>query len=126
MTVVAAVIEQDGRILACQRHSGGPHPLKWEFPGGKVEAGESPEKALVRELKEELNIDAEVGAELARYDYQYPGRDPILLLFFQVVRFGGQLRNEVFERVDWVLPRDLPSLDFLEGDVEFVCSLARR
>lgn len=124
-TVVAAVIERDGRILIGQRRPDAPHALKWEFPGGKVEPGESPSDALTRELKEELDLCPEIGAEITRYEYQYPGRPPILLIFFKVDRFLGEPRNLVFERIAWALPRDLPSYDFLEGDVEFVCTLAR-
>ena len=67
----------------------------------------------------------EIGPEIARYEYQYPGRPPILLIFFKVDRFLGEPRNLVFERIAWALPRELPSYDFLEGDVEFVCTLAR-
>jgi 8-oxo-dGTP diphosphatase len=123
-TVVAGVIERDGLILVGQRPPGKPHPLKWEFPGGKVEPGEDPRDALARELSEELDIRPEIGSEIARYQYQYPGKPPILLIFFKVDRFYGEPRNLVFERIAWVVPRDLPSCDFLDGDVEFVRTLA--
>ena len=69
MIVVAAVIEQDGEILVCQRRRGSRHELKWEFPGGKVEPGEEPRAALIRELQEELKIDADIGPELNRYEH---------------------------------------------------------
>jgi 8-oxo-dGTP diphosphatase len=125
-TVVAAVIQRDdGRILVCQRRGDAPHPLKWEFPGGKVEPGESAVEALRRELSEELDMTPEIGQEITRYQYQYPGRAPILLIFFKVERFPQEPRNLIFERIAWALPRDLPSYDFLEGDVEFVRALAR-
>lgn len=123
-TVVAAVIHRDGQILIGQRPTGKQHPLKWEFPGGKVEPGEDPRDALARELAEELDIRPETGPEIARYQYQYPARPPILLIFFKVDRFYGEPRNLVFERIAWVAPRDLPSYDFLDGDVEFVRTLA--
>ena len=123
--VVAAVIERDGRILIGQRRADMPHPLKWEFPGGKVEVAEDPSNALTRELQEELDIRPEIGPEITRYEYQYPGRPPILLIFYKVDRFAGEPRNLVFARIAWVLPQDLPSYDFLEGDIEFVRSLAR-
>ena len=61
MLVSAGVIQREGRILVGQRRRGDRHPLKWEFPGGKVEAGETPQQALVRELREELQIEATVG-----------------------------------------------------------------
>src|SRR6266481_10134598 len=92
-TVVAAVIERDGLILIGQRLPGKQHPLKWEFPGGKVEPGEDPRDALARELAEELDIRPEIGPEIARYEYQYPGRPPILLIFFKVDQFYGEPRN---------------------------------
>ena len=69
--VVAGVLERDGKILICRRRADQPHPLKWEFPGGKIEAGESPEFALMRELREELGIEATAGAELMRYEFAY-------------------------------------------------------
>ena len=123
-TVVAGIIQHDGNILIGQRSPEGAHPLKWEFPGGKVESHENPSDALVRELLEELDIRAEIGPEITRYRYQYPGRPPILLIFFKVDRYTGEPRNLVFERIAWVAPSDLPSYDFLDGDVEFVRTLA--
>lgn len=124
--VVAAVIERDGRVLIGQRRPDMPHPLKWEFPGGKVEPEESPDAALARELEEELDVRPKIGPEITRYEYQYPNRPPILLIFFKVEEFQGEPRNLVFERLEWVPPPDLPSYDFVEGDVEFVRWLARR
>jgi len=119
-TVVAAIVEREGKILACQRRAGGPHPLKWEFPGGKVEPGEERIGALERELREELGIEARVGEEVARYQYSYPGKNPILLVFFSVDEYSGTLENRVFERVLWVDRHDLEAYDFLEGDAEIV------
>src|ERR1700681_349797 len=105
VAVVAAVIERDGRILIAQRKRTGQHPLKWEFPGGKVEPGEAPEAAVVRELEEELAIRARVEGEIARYEYQYPGRWPILLMFYRVVEFSGEPKNLDFEQILWA-PRE--------------------
>lgn len=122
--VVAAVIERDGRVLVCRRRPDHPHPLKWEFPGGKVEDGETPRAALVRELKEELGIDAEPDGEITRYHFAYPGKKPILLIFFRVSEFWGEPRNLVFERIAWAERAALPEYDFLDGDVEFVRRLA--
>ena len=122
--VVAAVIEQEGRILICQRRRGQAHELKWEFPGGKVEPAESPEDALRRELREELDIDAALDSEITRYEFAYPGRSPILLIFFRVTKFTGVPRNLVFEQMAWTPAAALPDYDFLEGDVDFVKTLA--
>jgi 8-oxo-dGTP diphosphatase len=121
MLVVAAVIERDGRILIGQRRSSDPHPLKWEFPGGKVEPPETLEDALIRELSEELAIEATIGAEIARYD-----RSPIELIFYRVMQFQGEPRNLAFEQIVWEPPSKLPAYDFLDGDVEFVRFLTLR
>jgi 8-oxo-dGTP diphosphatase len=123
-TVVAALIERDQRLLICRRRATDRHPLQWEFPGGKVEPGESPSAALRRELREELGIEAAVGEEYTRYEFTYPGRSPILLIFYRVRDFAGELRNVVFDSVRWEAPAALPSYDFVEGDVEFVRRLA--
>ncbi|MGP0075970.1 MAG: (deoxy)nucleoside triphosphate pyrophosphohydrolase [Bryobacteraceae bacterium] len=119
-TVVAGVIERVGHVLIAQRKRTGQHPLKWEFPGGKVEPGETPEAALARELEEELGIRAQVDGEIARYEYQYQGRSPILLLFYRVTEFSGEPKNLDFEQILWA-PRDrLRDYDLLEGDAEFL------
>jgi 8-oxo-dGTP diphosphatase len=123
-TVVAALIERGGRILICRRKPDQPHPLKWEFPGGKVEAGESPPQALRRELEEELALWARIGPEVERYEFRYPGKAPILLIFHAVAEFSGEPCNRIFEELQWVEPRHLPEFDFLEGDVELVKRLA--
>jgi mutator protein MutT len=123
-TVVAAVIERDGKILVGQRRRGDRHPLKWEFPGGKLEHGEHPAAALARELAEELDIRAIIGGEIARYEYQYPGHAAILLIFYRVREFEGEPRNRAFEALAWESAARLPEYDFLEGDVEFVRALA--
>jgi 8-oxo-dGTP diphosphatase len=123
-TVVAALIERDGRLLICRRRATDPHPLQWEFPGGKTEPGEELQEALRRELREELDIDAEIGPEVTRYEFAYAGKQPILLVFFGVTKFAGELRNRVFEEIVWEARPALPTYDFLEGDVAFVQRLA--
>ena len=121
-TVVAAVIEREGRVLIAQRKRTGQHPLKWEFPGGKVEAGEAPEAAVARELEEELAIQVRVDGEITRYEYQYPGRPPILLIFYSVAEFDGEPKNLDFEQIVWAPRGHLGEYDFLEGDAEFIRS----
>ncbi len=125
LLVVAAVMEKEGRILIGQRRRNDRHGLKWELPGGKVENGESPRAALNRELREELGIEAEIGPEIVRYEFQYPKRSPILLIFHRVTDWTGELRNEAFERLAWEPREKLPSYDFLDGDLDFVRQLAR-
>jgi 8-oxo-dGTP diphosphatase len=114
------VIQQDGRILICRRKRGQAHELKWEFPGGKVEAGELPAAALSRELREELAIEAIVDREITRYSYAYPDRPPILLIFYLVTEFRGAPSNQVFESMAWEPWERLRDYDFLEGDIEFI------
>jgi 8-oxo-dGTP diphosphatase len=118
--VVAAILERDGRILICRRTPEQAHPLKWEFPGGKVEAGESAEVAVARELEEELGIAAGRSEEIARYEYAYPGKDPILLIFLRVADFAGEPRNLIFHEIRWEPVECLGSFDFLEGDRRFL------
>ena len=119
-TVVAAIIQRDGRILIGQRKDLGHHPLKWEFPGGKVEPGETPDAALIRELQEELGIHARIDRELMRYEYQYPGRSRILLIFYRVLDFDGEPRSLDFDQIRWEQPELLRNYDFLEGDTQFL------
>jgi 8-oxo-dGTP diphosphatase len=122
--VVAAILERDGRILICRRTPEQSHPLKWEFPGGKVEPGESPAEALARELEEELGISDAAGDEIERYEFAYPGKSPILLIFIRVTAFRGEPRNLIFHEVRWEPPDRLSSFDFIEGDLDFIRSLA--
>ena len=124
MEVVAAVIERDGRILICQRKLGRRHALKWEFPGGKVEPGENSASALARELREELSIDAQIGAQMHSETVRYPKGPPIRLQFFHVTEFSGEPVNLQFEQILWEDRRSLAGYDFLAGDVEFVKKLA--
>jgi 8-oxo-dGTP diphosphatase len=126
LVVVAAVIERGGQILIGQRKPTGRHPLKWEFPGGKVEPGEDPRAALERELREELGIQAAAGEQMDAYDVQYPGGPPTRLLFFRVTEFTGEPRNLDFEQILWERPQRLADYDFLEGDIAFVRKLSGR
>jgi 8-oxo-dGTP diphosphatase len=119
---VAGVLERNGKILICRRRADQPHALKWEFPGGKIEAGESPESALVRELSEELGIAATAGCELMRYEFAYPQKQPILLIFITVGEWSGELQNRIFETVAWEPPDALTGYDFLEGDAPFLAA----
>lgn len=123
-TVVAAIIRRNGRILACRRRDDQDHAGKWEFPGGKVEDGETAVQALRRELAEELGVEAEIGPEIERYDFAYPGKSPIRLVFHEVTEYSGKIDLSQFADSCWAAPPDLPALDFLEGDVDFVRRLA--
>ena len=123
-TVSAAVIERDNCVLICRRRMDQDHPGKWEFPGGKLEPGEEPIESLRRELREELSIEAAIEQEITRYEYSYPGRKPIRLIFFRVAKFSGEPDYSQFYQVEWAPRAELPRYDFLEGDVDFVRDLA--
>jgi len=118
--VVAAILTRDGKILVGQRTAAQSHPLQWEFPGGKVEPGESPEQALARELDEELGIQGAAGEIITRYEYAYPGKNPIELIFFRVREYSGEPRNLIFQDLRWHPRMQLAELDFVEGDREFI------
>jgi 8-oxo-dGTP diphosphatase len=123
MRVVAAIIVRDESVLICQRKAGQQYAGKWEFPGGKVEPGEELRAALERELSEELAIAATIGKEIARYEYTYPGRPPIEIVFYKVAEFEGEPRNVIFEQIRWEKVENLPRYDFLDGDIDFVKNL---
>jgi 8-oxo-dGTP diphosphatase len=127
LVVVAALIESDGKILACQRRKNDAFGLKWEFPGGKVQRDENPGQALARELKEELGVDAAIGEEIYRTRHRYAelARE-IELIFFAARAQRNEMCNLAFEQMRWVTPGELAGLDFLPADQEFVEILARR
>jgi 8-oxo-dGTP diphosphatase len=122
--VVAALIVQDGKLLVCQRTRHQTMPLKWEFPGGKIEEGEQPRDALRRELDEELGIQATIGDELARIQHEYPNGGMVELRFYVVRQYQGKLENLIFRDMQWSEPKDLPKFDFLEADLTLVNDLA--
>jgi 8-oxo-dGTP diphosphatase len=122
--VVAALIWKDGNVLICQRTRHQVMPLKWEFPGGKIEEGEQPRDALRRELDEELGIQAVIGNEVARIVHTYPNGSSIELRFYDVHEFAGEIENKIFRDIRWILPTELPAYDFLEADLELVRDLA--
>jgi len=128
LTVVAALILRDSKILVCQRRRDDSHALQWEFPGGKVETGEIPREALARELREELGVEATIGRELFRTRHRYREFRPELeLIFFQAsVEPSAMLQNLVFEGFEWAEPSALPDYNFLQADEEFVTLLASR
>jgi 8-oxo-dGTP diphosphatase len=125
LAVVAAVIERsDRRLLIGQRRSHDSSPLKWEFPGGKVEPGESAVEALARELREELGATLERFAPLARTEYDYPDRGKVVVSFFAATIKTAELRPAAFRQIAWVLPRELGRYDFLPANARLVAELA--
>ena len=122
--VVAGLLLRGSEILICQRTRHQNMPLKWEFPGGKIETGEQPRDALRRELQEELGIDAEIGDEVVRITHTYESGISVELRFFVVSSFAGELENRIFNDIRWVHRSALPSFDFLEADEPVVRDLA--
>ena len=130
--VVVGIITRGDQVLACQRRSDARYPLKWEFPGGKIEAGETPPQALVRELHEELDIHTEIGEEFYRQEWIYPDgvdnpkKDGAFRVFYYYIpSFTGTPRNRVFEQIRWVSLQELEALDILEGNREAVAFLVK-
>jgi 8-oxo-dGTP diphosphatase len=122
--VVAALIVRRGKVLICQRTRHQAMPLKWEFPGGKIEAGESPQAALERELDEELGITPRVGREVAQITHRYRSGVAVKLQFFLVEKFQGELDNRIFADIVWAGPRTIADYDFLEADAPLVRDIA--
>jgi 8-oxo-dGTP diphosphatase len=122
--VAAALMLRGDEVLICQRRPDQPMALQWEFPGGKIEPGESPEQALARELNEELGIDATVGAKVTHIRHNYRHGGAVDLQFFAVYEFRGEIENRIFNDVRWTKLADLPSYDFLVADRGLIKDLA--
>jgi 8-oxo-dGTP diphosphatase len=122
--VVAGLIVKEGKLLVCQRTRHQTMPLKWEFPGGKIENGEQPRDALRRELEEELGILAAIGDEVRRIQHEYPNGGMVELRFFVVREYQKEIENRIFRDIRWADPKDLPTFDFLEADLLLVGELA--
>lgn len=117
--VVGAVIVKDGKILCAQRGDNGRLPLKWEFPGGKIEPVESPKEALEREIREELQCVIEVGQEITTTIHEYDFATIILTTFYCTLLDGMPRLTEHFA-VIWVSPTDLLTLDWAPADIPAV------
>lgn len=122
--VAAALIVRGGEVLIGQRRSDQPMALQWEFPGGKIEPGESAEQALTRELSEELGIQASIGAPVTRIRHNYRHGGAVDLQFFAVHEFAGEIDNQIYEQVRWVRLEELTAYDFLAADRGLVKDLA--
>ena len=123
-TVVGGLIYQNKKILICQRKEVGDHPLKWEFPGGKVRDFEENQEALRRELKEELNIEIIEMSFFDEYLYEYKELSKKLkLVFYHILQFEGEVQNLVHRQLKWIDISNLSDYDFLEGDHKIINKL---
>jgi mutator protein MutT len=123
--VVAGIIEQNGRVLICQRKAGRPFGGKWEFPGGKMRPSEMPRRALERELYEELGVLPEIGDLLDAVRHRYAEMDAAVHLSFFSAVLRESPRNLAFERIVWVRRAELPRYDFLSADRRVISRLVR-
>ncbi len=126
--VVAALIlrgdPSQREVFICQRRPDQPMGLKWEFPGGKIEPGETSEQALARELSEELGIDATIGPRITTVRHNYRNGGAIEIEFFTVNDFRGELDNRIFQQMQWTPLVTLPDFDFLAADLTLIRDLA--
>lgn len=117
--VTAAIIVDEGKVLITQRKATDRFPNKWEFPGGTIEDGETPEECLQRELKEELDIDVTIGEYLGESVYPYE-HVTISLLAYRASWKHGDIDLKVHADFDWVTSKEIGDYDFTAADILFV------
>ena len=121
---MGGIIYQNKKILICQRKEVGDHPLKWEFPGGKLSDFEENQEALRRELKEELNIEIIEMSFFDEYLYEYKELSKKLkLVFYHIFQFEGEMQNLVHHQLKWIDISNLSDYYFLEGDHKIINKL---
>ena len=119
--VVAGLILQNDKLLICQRPNFKDHPLKWEFPGGKIKNDETNEEALIREINEELSINIINYEELISYNFNYKDLNKKVFIYFYLVNnFAGNVLNNFHKQLKWIEIKDIREYDFLEGDLKII------
>ena len=119
--VVAGLILQNNKLLICQRPNFKDHPLKWEFPGGKIKNDETNEEALIREINEELSINIINYEELISYNFNYKDLNKKVFIYFYLVNnFRGKVLNNFHKELKWIEIKDIREYDFLEGDLKII------
>jgi len=121
--VAVGVIKNEGKYLICQRKRGGRYELKWEFPGGKLEKGESTEDCLRRELQEELSIRIHSIDRVETHDAYYEDGGMFSVAYCFVAGYDGDPQNNVFEQIRWVTVSELKEMDVLDGNKAFIANL---
>ena len=121
LLVAAAIIEDGGKFLLARRKADVPYPLLWEFPGGKLEAGEDPRDCAIREIREELAIEITVVGVYDVIYHRYPERD-VLVLAYLCRWVSGEIWDLEVTEHRWVLPEEIGTFDLLPADIP----LARR
>ena len=119
VNVVGAFVQRDGKILICRRPKNKAQALLWEFAGGKIEAGESKQDALVRECVEELAVTISVGEELCAVTYDYPEVTVNLTVFFASI-LSGEPRCLEHEEIRWITADQIDDFEFCPADVEII------
>jgi 8-oxo-dGTP diphosphatase len=122
--VTCAIITDGEMILVTQRSESMPHPLKWEFPGGKLKPGETPEKCIIREIREELGVEISVTQLLPSVKHVYTQNNVKLIPFICRIE-SGTIRLSEHRSSRWILPDELKHLDWLDADLEVIAHLGR-
>ena len=117
--VTAAIIRSNGKILICRRGEGGNCAHLWEFPGGKIEAGETPFQCIVREIQEELSLEIKPLHVVDEYAYSYPDKD-IMFTFIEAEIVSGELQPLVHEEICWVVPEKFQNYEWCPADTRVV------
>ena len=121
INVVGGLILKKDKVLICQRGEDYDHPLKWEFPGGKILVDENVEGALIREINEELKIDISEYKFLYDYIFEYKNLSKkVHLYFYLITKFTKDLKNVVHKQVKWIEIKELSNYDFLDGDYKII------
>lgn len=117
--VTAGIIIDNNKILIAQRGANEKLAGKWEFPGGKIEVGETPQQCLKREIMEELEVDIEVGDYLGESIYTYPNGEIKLIAYFATV-VDGDIKLSVHDKIEWITISEIDKYDFAPADITFI------
>lgn len=124
--VTCAIIVKNQGVLCAQRSKNMPHPLLWEFPGGKIEAGESATACIIREIKEELNLEIKIFKKLESHFHTYPGKQKIELIPFICGFIESDIKLKEHKCIRWVMFHDLNKLDWAEADLPIVSIIQKK